>query len=201
METMTAHPTLSQSTNVTTTPLSLSGSALEGTRRPARVLLGYYALRSLLAGPGFPFLLLYFFFRFRTLRYTFDADGVTVRWGILFRREVSLTYARIQDIHLTSNLVERWLGLGRVQVQTASGNAAAELTIEGLLDYERVRDQLYVRMRGARGLNTGVAEKDGPDELLTHEGPISGDLAEVAKALNSAVQELRAIRESLGHRQ
>jgi putative membrane protein len=196
---MTAHPTLSHPSRTVPSAVTLPGSALEGTRRPAPVLLSYYALRSLLAGPGFPFLLLYLFFRFRTLRYTFDADGVTVRWGILFRREVSLTYARIQDIHLTSNLVERWLGLGRVQVQTASGNAAAELTIEGLPDYERVRDELYVRMRGARGLNAGVAEtarSEGPSEDL----PVSGDLAEVARALNIAVQELRAIRESLGNR-
>ena len=198
---MTAQPTLAHSPRaVNTTPPSTS-TALEGTRRPARVLLGYYALRSLLAGPGFPFLLGYLFFRYRTLRYTFDADGVSVRWGILFRREVSLTYARIQDIHLTSNLVERWLGLGRVQVQTASGNAAAELTIEGLRDYERVRDELYVRMRGARGLSPSTADTDTRAEQLDHELPVSGDLAEVARALNIAVQELRELRESLSNRQ
>ena len=197
---MTAPPTMAHSPRaVNATPASPS-AALEGTRRPAPVLLGYYALRSLLAGPGFPFLLGYLFFRYRTLRYTFDADGVSVRWGILFRREVSLTYARIQDIHLTSNLVERWLGLGRVQVQTASGNAAAELTIEGLRDYERVRDELYVRMRGARGLNTSITETEARTDDLNHELPVSGDLAEVARALNIAVQELRALRESLSNR-
>ena len=35
-------------------------------------------------------------------------------WGILFRREVIIQFARIQDIHLRSNVVERWLGLGRI---------------------------------------------------------------------------------------
>jgi putative membrane protein len=58
-----------------------------------------------------------------------------MRWAYLFRREVSLTYARIQDLHLVSNVIERWLGLGRIQVQTASGSAEAEMTIEGLQDY------------------------------------------------------------------
>jgi putative membrane protein len=72
-----------------------------------------------------------------------------MRWGILFRREVMLSYARIQDIHLTSNFIERWLRLARIQVSTASGSAAAEMTIEGLQEYELVRDFLYTKMRGA----------------------------------------------------
>ena len=58
-----------------------------------------------------------------------------MRWGILFRREITLTYARIQDIHLTSNLVERWLRLARIQIQTASASASAEMTLEGLHEF------------------------------------------------------------------
>jgi len=128
-------------------------------------------------------------FRYHTLRYRFDADGMSVRWGILFRREVSLNYARIQDIHLVSNLIERWLGLGRVQIQTASGNAAAELTIEGLRDFEQVRDQLYARMRGAREVR-GATLTEAP-------GRTGGDMAAVAAALQEAVHELRALREAV----
>ena len=44
---------------------------------------------------------------------TFDTDGIHMKWGIVFRREVLLNYSRIQDIHLRSNLIERWLGLSR----------------------------------------------------------------------------------------
>jgi len=47
--------------------------------------------------------------------------------GILFRREVNLTYARIQDIHLRSGLIQRWLRLANVQIQTASGSSGPEL--------------------------------------------------------------------------
>ena len=100
--------------------------------RPHPNLMTYYALSSLLAGPFFFVPLVYLYFRYHTMRYRFDADGVKMSWGILFRREVSLTYARVQDIHLTSNLVERWLGLAEVKLSTASGSASAEMTIEGL---------------------------------------------------------------------
>ncbi|CAN5871175.1 hypothetical protein BH23GEM9_BH23GEM9_28690 [soil metagenome] len=118
--------------------------------RPDRKLLHYYALQSLLAGPFFFFVLAPLYFRFRSLRYEIDDEGISMRWGILFRREVTLAYARIQDIHLTSNVVERWLGLARIQVQTASGNASAEMTVEGIPGVDVMRDFLYARMRGAR---------------------------------------------------
>ena len=170
--------------------------ALVGTRRPVRALFGYYALQSILAGPGIIVLLPLRWFRYHTLRYEFDADGVTMRWGILFRREVTLTYARIQDIHLVSNVVERWLGLGRVQIQTASGNASAELTIEGLPDYQQVRDELYVRMRGARG------DQAATKPVLSSEAGVgAAGLTDVAAALHDAVRELRLLRETLARRQ
>ena len=57
------------------------------------------------------------------MRYRFDTDGIHMRWGIVFRRDVLLNYSRIQDIHLRSNLIERWLGLARIEIQTASGSA------------------------------------------------------------------------------
>lgn len=50
------------------------------------------------------------------MRYRFTDEGISMSWGILFRRETIINYARIQDIHLRSNFVERWLGLTRVLV-------------------------------------------------------------------------------------
>lgn len=37
-------------------------------------------------------------------------------WGILFPREVHLTYRRIQDIHLTRNVLQRWMRLDTVGI-------------------------------------------------------------------------------------
>ena len=71
--------------------------------------------------------------------------------GILFRREIQLTYRRIQDIHVTRNILQRWMGLANVAIQTASGSAGAEMIIEGVLEADALRDFLYEKMRGARG--------------------------------------------------
>lgn len=121
--------------------------------RPAPVLMVYYALCSLLAGPAFPFVLAPLFCKYITLRYKFDDKGVSMSYGVLFRRETLLTYRRIQDIHLTNNIIQRWLGLATVSIQTASGSAGAEVAIDGVLEAEALRDFLYQRMRGARGLD------------------------------------------------
>jgi uncharacterized membrane protein YdbT with pleckstrin-like domain len=166
---------------------------LSGVRRPVPALLTYYVLLSIAAGPGIVIALPLRIFRFRTLQYEFDDQGVTMRWGILFRREISLTYARIQDIHLVSNVVERWLGLGRVQLQTASGQASAEMTIEGLPDFERLRDELYQRMRGAKLPAPAAA----PSAHAVAPQATGDGFGEVTAALREAADELRAIRSLL----
>ena len=160
--------------------------------RPHKSLLTYYALTCLSAGPLFFLPLVPFYFRYHTLRYRFDEEGILMRWGIFFRREINLTYARIQDIHLVSNLVERWLGLARIQIQTASGSAKAEMTLEGIREFELLRDFLYLKMRGAKGetASNHAATSDVP----AGEG---SDLAAVTAALREATRELKAIREGL----
>jgi len=162
--------------------------------RPAPKLLTYYSLSSLLLGPLFFVALTPLYFRYHTMRYRFDAEGLSMRWGILFRREINLTYARIQDIHLRSNLIERWLGLARIEVQTASGSSGAEMTLEGLLNYEKIRDYLYGRMRGShsRGRDVGSA---APVTAGGEAGPAAGD--ELAEILREVTAELAAVRRAL----
>jgi len=176
---------------------SLTTDQILAIERPHENLMTYYALSSLAAGPFFPIVLVPLYFRYHTMRYRFSEEGVSMRWGILFRREINLTFARILDIHLTSNFVERWLGLARIQIQTASGSSRAEMTIEGVREFKSLRDFLYSRMRGARGLAQPVP--DGGAGLAL-EVAASGDLGEVAAALREAVGELREIRHALERR-
>ena len=118
-------------------------------RRPAPELLRYYLIVSLLTVVGFPFVFLPLYFRYRTLRYEFDSEGMSVKWGILFRREVNLSYRRIQDIHLTRNVLQRWMGLATIEIQNASGGTQAATKMDGVMQAEALRDFLYSRMRGA----------------------------------------------------
>lgn len=148
--------------------------------KPVRRLFTYYLLMAFAAFPALPFLLPYLYFRYHTLTYRLDEEGLSVSWGILFRREIHLTYARIQDIHLVSNVVERWLGLARIQIQTASGSSGAQMTLEGVADHEAMRDFLYAKLRG-----TSVPREK------------TDDAGEAALALKELAEEFRALRAQL----
>ena len=138
--------------------------------RPDVALARYYGLVSLISGPFFPIAFIPLYLKYITLRYSFDESGVSMSWGVLFRREIHLTYRRIQDIHLTRNIVQRWMGLATVAIQTASGSAGPEMSIEGVLQADELRDYLYREMRGARGeedaATKGTAEEASSDEPL-----------------------------------
>jgi uncharacterized membrane protein YdbT with pleckstrin-like domain len=166
-------------------------AAIRAIERPDEALWKYYvlgALPMLIFPPIFPVVLFLGWVRYSTLRYTFTSEGVSMRWGRLFRREILLNYARIQDIHLRSNIVERWFGLSRILIQTASGSSGAEMTIEGIKEYEAVRDFLYARMRGVTDA-TPHAEGEGAKEGAASAEDLAATLREVAL-------ELRATREA-----
>ncbi len=167
--------------------------------RPHPALWTYYLIRAILTGPGIVVALPYLYFRYHTLRYRLDEEGIHMKVGILFRRETNLTYARIQDIHLRSGLLQRWLGLANLQIQTASGSAGPELVIEGFKEYEAIRDFLYTRMRGYQvrpGSSRPVAEAAPASPAVPATVPTGGE-AEMVSLLLGIRDELRQTRKLL----
>jgi putative membrane protein len=167
---------------------TVNAEAIFALERPEPALWKLYLIRAILSGPFAIITLPVLWFRYHTLRYRFDAEGIHMKVGILFRREVNVTYARIQDIHLSSGFIQRWFGLADVQIQTASGTVGAELTIEGFHQAEEIRDFLYTRMRGARDRTPSPA---GPPPL----GAAVAGSDEVVTLLLGIRDELRQTRE------
>ncbi len=155
-------------------------------QRPDAALQTYYVIVSAMTLIGFPFVFLPLWIRYVTLRYRIDDEGVSMSWGFLFRKEVLLTYRRVQDIHVRRNLIHRWLGLAEVAIQTASGASGAQMTIEGIRNPEALRDFLYEKMRGAKG------EQAAPK----HEGSSEGT-QEQGQPADEALALLREIRDHL----
>jgi putative membrane protein len=173
----------------------LDEQAILAIERPHRSLWNYYLLCCCVIPPLFPILVLPHWFRYHTLRYKFTAEGISMSWGILFRREIILNYARIQDIHLRSNIVERWFGLARVLVQTASGSSSAEMVIEGVKEFDTVRDFLYSKMRGVKD-HPPRASTPPPHKAIA---ATTGE-AELAAVLREVARELREVRQALESR-
>lgn len=158
--------------------------------RPAPELFTYYLIIAILTLPAVVIVLPALWFRYITLRYTFDEEGVSMRWGIFFQRETVLTYRRIQDIHVTRDLLQRWLGLATVSIQTAAGSAMPEMKLEGILQAEPLRDFLYERMRGARG-------EPAMSDAITPSSVTVNTASTVGSTQDESTQLLTEIRDNL----
>jgi uncharacterized protein len=146
--------------------------------RPDARLMKYYVIVALLSVFAFPITLFVLWIKYRTLRYRFDDEGIWRAQGLLWRSEVNVTYRRIQDIHLTNGLLQRWLGLSTVSIQTAAGSASPEVTIEGVLEAEALRDFLYTKMRGVRDRTPAAARRgESVAAVGTDTGADDGDEA------------------------
>jgi putative membrane protein len=165
------------------TPSRLDDAALRAITRPHRNLLVQYTIRSLAGLVLAPLVWIPHYFKYHTLKYTIGDEGISASWGILFRREVHLAYKRIQDIHVKRSLVERYLGIGTVELQTAAGSATAELALEGMEHFEALREFFYRRMRGV--------------ESATEPAPASASADEVLELLRSIRVELDGARAAL----
>lgn len=158
--------------------------------RPDPLLFRYYLWVALLTGPLSPLVFIGLWFRYSTLRYKFTEDGVSMSWGVLFKQEVYLTFRRIQDIHLTRNLLQRWMGLAKISLQTASGSSKSEMAIEGILQAEELRDFLYSRMRGAKN--------ESASKLLAHSDTAQEQIASPeSERATKALEEIRDALKSL----
>jgi putative membrane protein len=167
-------------------------AAIRAIERPHPNLMKMYFLQAVATLFAFPFVLLPLLFKYHTLKYKFDDEGISASWGVLFKREIYLTYRRIQDIHVSRNLFERWLGIGKVELQTASGSSSAELSIEGMEDYEGVRDYLYGKMRG-----TGSVSAPSGDAAPTEATAAGGTEAEMVALLREIKEDVEGARRAL----
>jgi putative membrane protein len=164
--------------------------------RPDERLMKYYAAVALLSLFAFPITLFVLWIKFRTLRYRFDGEGVWRRQGLLWRSEVNITYRRIQDIHLTNGLLQRWFGLATVSIQSAAGSACPAIEIEGVLEAEALRDFLYTKMRGVRdhASEHAMPSRDAAPAAATSDG--DGD--EALALLTDIRDALRRLEGRLG---
>ena len=123
---------------------------------------------------------------YRSLAYEIGDEQVIVRQGVLTRAVKHVPYRTVTNITVKRGVLDRWLGLGTLEIQTAgiSGNQQAEQSLAGLPDadevYERVAGQLR-RFRGGMAPTQAEAEAlSGTDETLA-----------------ALLAEVRAIRKAL----
>jgi membrane protein YdbS with pleckstrin-like domain len=125
-------------------------------------------------------------FYHRSLSYEIGDEQVIVRQGVLTRAVKHVPYRTVTNITVKRGLIDRWLGLGTLEIQTAgvSGTQQAEQSLVGLADPDEVYALVVGQLSRFRGAMAPTqAEEEAP----------SG----VDETLAALLAEVRAIREML----
>jgi uncharacterized membrane protein YdbT with pleckstrin-like domain len=165
--------------------------------RPSPALLTYYVLSSLLALPAVVIVVPVMWIRYQTLKYELQESGIRMQVGLFFRKEVVVAFRRIQDIHVSRNIVQRWLGIASVSIQTASGNAMPEIVLEGMTDPDGIRDFLYERMRGAKGQTTSSVAGGATNDVGSNTTEGTDEATELLRGIRDNLAVLVAISQQI----
>jgi putative membrane protein len=160
--------------------IGLDGDA--GPRSAVIVLIVCTAINGLWWAP----LMIWVGFYYRSLSYEIGDEQVIVHQGVLTRAVKHVPYRTVTNITVKRGLIDRWLGLGTLEIQTAgmSGTQQAEQSLAGLADPQQVYDLVVAQLHRFRG---GMAPTQAGAEA-------PGSAGETLVAL---LVEVRAIREVL----
>jgi len=86
----------------------------------------------------------------RSWVYEISDEFFRSEYGVLSKKQVTLSFDKVQNVDITRSFIERLFGLATVHIQT-SGSSVAEGIVPGLerADAERVRDDILYRSSNA----------------------------------------------------
>lgn len=122
--------------------------------------------------------------------------SLRIRSGIVWVKELTMTFANIQEIRVAANPLQRLLGLADLEVHSAGGSSGPHGSsgshvgkFEGLDNANAIRDVLIERVRLYR--DSGLGEQAGSADAgkATHPG-------EVIEEARNVLQEVRSLRQS-----
>ncbi|MCO4761910.1 MAG: PH domain-containing protein [Myxococcales bacterium] len=126
----------------------------------------------------------------RDMRWYMVTDrSLRIREGVWIVREMTMTFANIQNISVTQGPLQRSFGIADLVVQTAGGGGAAQQGqahaslhvghFRGIADAMAVRDFVLDRMKRAAGAGLGDSVEPGPSPLAGADDPLIAGLTAV----------------------
>jgi membrane protein YdbS with pleckstrin-like domain len=158
--------------------------------------------------PVLAILQLCFYFAIRIdydMRYYIVTDrSLRVREGAFIVKEMTLTYANIQNLRVVQGPLLRLFGIWHLQVDTAGGGGshqqgqpganAHRVRMAGIENAHEVRDTIRSHLR-RRGASAGLGDPDDRDDDVLHATTSSKEIVEVLRDLKAATAALRSSTE------
>jgi membrane protein YdbS with pleckstrin-like domain len=126
---------------------------------------------------------------YKSIFFELKDDEVTWKRGVWFRQTGIVPYDRITNIDIYQGPLMRLLGFSLIKLQTAgySGQAKAEITMEGIVEAEELRETIRSMIRETRKVT-------GPGDGTTGAMP-TGQVSTVVPS--GLAEDVRAIRNML----
>lgn len=145
--------------------------------------------------------------------YKVSDRSLRIREGIVFVREMTMTFANIQNISISQGPIERFFKIADLKVETAGGGGAVQPdhstrnpvfsmhigVFKGIDNHEEVRDMMLARLKKLR--DSGLGDTDDstvmPVEDAKHSPVVLKDFTETLKLLHAEACLLRQSAEKL----
>lgn len=121
-----------------------------------------------------------------TATYRLTDNDVEYRRGVWWKKQSDIPYDRITNVDTNEGPVQRLVGVGSVDLHTAgyAAQTGAELTINGVTDYEPIKEQILAKVRERQ-------------PVATEGAPTQTHLTEREEPSSAVLDELRRIRHLL----
>ena len=102
---------------------------------------------------------------YAVFRWRLDPDELVLREGVVFRRERSIPYKRIQNIDIVENPLHRLFGVVEAKIQTAGGSEPeAHLRVLGTEAVETIRHRVFA----GRQAGSAASGEEAPQVEASH---------------------------------
>lgn len=127
---------------------------------------------------------------FKVLQYSIDDEGVKMRGGVVWKKQVTVPYSKITNVDITQGPLQRHYKIGTIHVQTAGAagkqGEKAELKVTGIRKLEEVRDIIIKKVKDSTYLAASAVksgEENPPLEKVSIFDEMLRELKEIKKLL------------------
>jgi len=108
---------------------------------------------------------------YETMVYKLTKDEIVWRRGVWFKKTGIVPYNRITNIDIGQGPISRMLGIASLKIQTAgySGQSPAEIKIEGVEQFEELRELIMEFVRGKKPVAVETYEEENIDLKILNE--------------------------------
>ena len=122
---------------------------------------------------------------YETMVYKLTENEIVWRRGVWFKNTGIVPYNRITNVDISQGPISRMLGIASLKIQTAGYSApsgkSAEIKIEGMGQFEELRETIIGFVRGRKPVAVETYEKDADSKVLNELVKIRKLLEKISK--------------------